>query len=243
MELLQVNPLEYSLSDLEEFLSQMSVDHTLREYKGFEADLKGNLNPTELLEKLFWSEKRWLDFPQFASLYWQMHETELRRRFPKTFASLGSSAYKHLQARLYRTQFGFLTEYHAVILTASVFVPEGYTVWRGSVLDRVGVDYQIVEPATQLRYNIHIFVDSPRAWFYREKKRQTKSSDKVFGQHIDFPYTLEPGCIHSLRMLPNGFGVYTEGYAKHLLKLIKEGNIYGKSQKPMVDCLAGLLFE
>ncbi|GIV09389.1 MAG: type-2 restriction enzyme TthHB8I [Fimbriimonadales bacterium] len=243
MELLQVDPSEYRLSELEEFLSEMSVDYTLREYKGFEVDLKGDLNPTELLEKLFWREKRWIDFPQFASLYWQMHKAELQRRFLKKFASLGSSAYQHLQARLYRTQFGFLTEYHAVILTASVFTPEGYTVWRGSALDRIGVDFQIVESATQLQYNIHIFVDSPRAWFYREKKRQIKSSDKVSGQHIDFPYTLKSGRIHSLRMLPNGFGVYTEDYVKHLLKLIKDESVYGKLQKPMVDCSSGLLFE
>lgn len=33
-ELLQVNPSEYSLPELEKFLSGMSVDPTLRQYKG-----------------------------------------------------------------------------------------------------------------------------------------------------------------------------------------------------------------
>lgn len=241
-ELLKVNPSGYSLSDLEEFLSGMSVDSTLKQYKGFEEDLKGELNPTGLLEKLFWHERRWLDFPEFAQLYWEAYESQLRRRFPLTFASLGADTYTHLRARLYRTQFGFLTEYHAVILLASVFSPKGYTVWRGAALDRIGVDCLILEPGSEQRYNIHIFVDSKRAWSYRRKKRVVKSSDKALGQHIDFPYTMSQGRIHSLRMLPNGFGVYTERYTLHLLELIERG-IYGKRQKPTVDCQAGLVFE
>lgn len=240
--LMQVAPEMYKLSDVEDFLSTMSVDYSHKNYKRFEVDLKGDLNPTEMLEMLFWHRKIWLDFPQFAQLYWQQHEDTLRQQFPEIFDSLGDETYTHLQARLYRTQFGFLTEYHAVILLASVFSPKGYTVWRGSALDRIGVDCQIVEHENQRKYNIHIFVDSKRAWFYREKKRTAKSSDMFSGQHIDFPYTLRSGCIHSLKKLPNGFGVYTERYAMHLLKLIENG-IYGKKQKPRVDCLYGLIFE
>lgn len=115
----------------------MSADDSHKKYKGFEEDLKGDLNPTGLLEILFWHRKKWLDFSEFASLYWREYEETLRQHFPQVFASLGSETYSHLRARLYRTQFGFLTEYHAVILLASVFSPKGYTVWRGPILDRL----------------------------------------------------------------------------------------------------------
>lgn len=232
VELLQVKP------------SDVTVDPTLKRYKKFEVDLRGELNPTGLLEKLFWYDKQWLDFADFASLYWQAYEPLLRLRFPKIFASLGDAAYTHLRARLYRTQFGFLTEYHAVILLASVFSPRGYTVWRGSALDRVGVDCQIMEPESERRYNIHIFVDSERAWYYREQKRTGKASDKVVGEHIDFPYTLEQGYVHSLRMLKNGFGVYTEEYARRLLEHIERGTVddFQKELTASGNCLHKLVF-
>lgn len=240
--LMQVKPAEFDLKQLESFLADMSVDHSLRAYKGFEVDLRGELNPTELLEQLFWIDKQWLDFPDFADLYWQRYGSALRQRFPRIFESLGEKVQLHLRARLYRTQFGFLTEYHAVILLAEVFTPRGFAVWRGSDLDRVGVDCQIVCQQTSQRYNLHIFVDSSRARRYREKKRVLKSSDQVEGIHVDFPYTLDQGCIHSLRMLPNGFGVYTERYVLHLLELIQRGELQQGVRQEGIDCQDGLIF-
>jgi hypothetical protein len=239
--LMEIKPDVQEIHDLEKFLSTTSVDTSHKQYRGFEEDLRGDLNPTNLIERLFWLEKRWLDFPQFFHEYWRLNEYKLRDRFPHKFAELGESAKRHLEARLYRTLFGFLTEYHAVLLIGLRFTLSGYTVLRGSDLDRLGVDCQIRETSSNLVYNIHIFIDSPRAKRYRSGKLVFKGSNKIDGIHIDFPYTLKPGCIHSLRMLPNGFGIYTKEYVDHLLHVIKNHVPVGKIQQP-IDCQHGLRF-
>lgn len=243
MAIYPVNPTDFKIYDLENFLAGTSVNPMWKHYKGFEQDLRGELNPTHLLERYFWEEKRWMDFPDFATAYIERNEPLIRSQFPEIFQSLGHETFLHLRARLYRTQFGFLTEYHAVILISTVFTLKGYTVWRGTDLDTVGVDCQIVKEADDKKYNIHIFVDSQRAWHYREKKRRQKHSDRLTGRHVDFPYTMQQGCIHSLKMLPNGFGVYTEEYVNHLLSLIEQGIVDTKVQRKEVDCRQGLVFE
>jgi hypothetical protein len=240
--LIRVEPTAQKIQSLEEFLVTTSVDPTHRQYKGFEDDLRGDLNPTHLIEQFFWVEERWLDFPEFFEEYWRLNEIKLREHFHQKFLLLGKEAKRHLEARLYRTLFGFLTEYHAVMLIGHKFSPLGYAVVRGSDLDRVGVDCQIREAVSELLYNIHIFVDSARANRYRSGKLAFKSSNKLEGIHIDFPYRIKPGCIHSLRMLPNGFGVYTEEYVDHLVHVIKNRVAIGRKQLP-IDCLRGLLFK
>lgn len=237
-----VSPIAFDLNKLEQFLQRMTVDRQLSRYRGFEEDLRDTLNPTTLLEETFWVKGQWLDFPEFSKMYIELHGAELRGRFEHKFSRLGSEVYRHIEARLYRTQFGFLTEYHAVILVSQIASPKGYEVYRGSDLDRVGVDCQIVLPVECETYNIHIFVDSPRAWSYRKYKQQAKSSNKVDGHHIDFPYTTRSGCVHSLKMLSNGFGVYTTEYVTHLFDVIQRKEACTKTQKG-VDCCKGLIFE
>jgi hypothetical protein len=240
--LMKVEPTAQKIQHLEEFLSTVSVDSTHKQYKGFEVDLRGELNPTHLAERFFWVEEKWLDFPEFFEEYWRQNEKKLREKFHKIFTLLGEQTKRHLEARLYRTLFGYLTEYHAVMLIGYKFSPLDYAVFRGSELDRVGVDCQIREPNGDSLYNIHIFVDSKRARQYRSGKLAFKASNKLEGIHIDFPYRIESGCIHSLRMLPNGFGVYTEDYVEHLLQVVRSGVASGRKQLP-IDCQRGLLFE
>lgn len=48
--LMKVEPTAQKIQHLEEFLSAMSVDPTHKQYKRFEVDLRGELNPTYLAE-------------------------------------------------------------------------------------------------------------------------------------------------------------------------------------------------
>jgi hypothetical protein len=89
---------------------------------------------------------------------------------------------------------------------------------------------------------LHIFVDSPRAWKFRREKRLRKSSNQESGVHIDFPYQVRRGCIHSLRLLSNGFGVYRREYVEHLKGKILSGECRGV-QAERVDCKRGLIFD
>jgi hypothetical protein len=230
----------FSLSALESFLETMTLSDAHRALKGFEQDLAGDLNPTHLLHFLFWERRIWLDFADFANFYRKKNLTHLHEEHGTAIAALGNTFEAHLAARLYRTQFGFLTEYHAALLTEDVFRKHSFELLRSPDLDRHGVDFQLRRRRDL--YNIHIFIDSPRAWHYRNMKRTTKSSNHLAGVHIDFPYTVKPDCIHSLRLLKNGFGVYSRRYAEHLKEKILSGEA-GGTQAADVDCQHGLRFD
>lgn len=232
--------LEIQLADLEAFLETLSVSGHHRQYKGFEEDLKDVLNPTYLFERLFWQERKRLDFPEFVDFCWKENKDELKARFGHQIRALGNEFKSHLAARLYRTQFGFYTEYHAVILSSIIFAEAGLIVERSSAMDRLGVDFTV--SGLDVSYHIHIFVDSPRAWQFRQFKKKNKASNKVDGCHVNFPYRISPGCVHSLRMLKNGFGVYRQSYVEHLRNVLVSGCACGE-QEPAVDCKNGLVFQ
>ncbi|HVF96694.1 MAG TPA: hypothetical protein VM871_05215, partial [Flavisolibacter sp.] len=126
-----------------------------------------------------------------------------------------------LRARLYRTQFGFLTEYHAFHLCRNYFSPEN--VVRSVDLDRAGVDFQIRYNGAL--YNVHIFVDTPRAWEFRKYKSAYKNVNSLPGIHLNLPYSLQGERFNSLRYLKNGFGVYTVSYLQFLQREVDAGHI------------------
>ncbi len=229
-----------NIDDLEKFLQTLNLSEKHRAFKGFEVDLKGNLNPTRILNDLFWAKKEWLNIEEFFERYVHIVYVDLKCAFPKEVAQLGAKFGSHLAARLYRTQIGFLTEYHCAMLCEEIFSPDGFVVRRSPDLDRVGVDIQLVR--NKECYNLHIFVDSPRAWKFRREKRLQKSSNQQHGTHIDFPYQVRSGCIHSLRLLSNGFGVYRRDYVEHLKSKILSGECLG-NQSEHVDCKRGLIFN
>ncbi len=122
---------------------------------------------------------------------------------------------------MYRTQFGFLTEYHAYFLCVCLF-GDG-NVSRSTELDLAGVDFEI--RLMDNIYNIHIFVDSPRAWEYRNYKSQYKQVNSRPGIHVNLPYSLQSGRFNALRFLKNKFGVYTEKYLRYFENEAKAGRI------------------
>ncbi len=200
------------------FLKTLEKNNDLFRVKTVEMDLKGMLNPTNVLDELFFQQQKWLGFDEFYLYYVQKFSEQLMRKFTPTNIEnfrLG------LKARLYRTQFGFLTEYQAFLLAQEIFGEEN--VVRDIALDKRGVDFQIHYNGT--KYNIHIFVDTSRSWFYRNFKSQHKHVESVEGIHVNLPYALETGKFNSLSYLPNGFGIYTKEYFIYLKKEIDSGNL------------------
>lgn len=227
----------FSLEELERFLETLTLSDKHRARKGFELDLRGELNPATLLNELFWEKREWLGIEAFFERYVRLRYPLLKQTFPSEVAALGATFGRHLAARLYRAQIGFLTEYHCAKLCEEVFAPDGFSTIRSTELDRMGVDLQLVKG--DRRYNLHIFVDTPRAWRFRREKRARKASDREAGVHIDFPYQVRSGCLHSLRLLANGFGVYRREYVEHLKEKILSGECEGV-QSERVDCKRGL---
>lgn len=197
----------------EDFLEKLQLDRSLFYIKTVEKNLYGQLNPGRLLDELFFKENRWLGFYDFFKYYVEQNLDELRSFKEQYYPSMERNTFLNgIRARLYRTQFGFLTEYHAFILAKKIFGEDN--VWRDFGLDRLGVDFRIKHLGTT--YNIHIFVDSERSWHYRNIKTRYRNVEGLDGVHVNLPYSLEQNKINSLRFLKNGFGVYQEEYLEYL---------------------------
>lgn len=207
-----------SLKKYEDFLESLKLFPELFKIKDVEMDLKGELNPSAILDDLFFRQTNWLSFSDFFDYYFDRHKEEIKKRF--SFPDYDSFS-TGLRARLYRTQFGFLTEYHAFFLSSILFGPENVT--RSTELDLAGVDFRI--RLQNQFYNIHIFVDTTRAWEYRRYKSKHKEVDRLQGIHVNLPYSLQAGRLNSLRFLKNRFGVYTESYLRYFEKEALAGRI------------------
>ncbi len=206
------------IKQYQSFLGTLQLNSQLAHTKTVEMDLKGKLNPTNLMQMLFFEQKRWLNFKEFYEFYLLENEHLLK----ETFTNVDWEEFKKgLEARLYRTQFGLLTEYHAYFACRCIFGKEHLK--RNKELDTMGVDFQLIYK--NQTYNIHIFVDTPRAWAFRRFKTENKSVEKTIGWHVNLPYSLRSNRFNSLKFLPNGFGIYTSRYLYYFREELDKGNI------------------
>lgn len=207
-----------SLTAYESFLESLSLYPYLSQHKTVEMDLRGALNPSHLLDEYFFSKNQWLTFEEFYEAYLEKFKDTIR----ETFSFKEERAFTDgLRARLYRTQFGFLTEYHAFFIATLLLGQEN--THRAPALDTAGVDFRV--RIAGRAYNVHIFVDTPRAWSFRIFKSQYKNSESIPGIHVNLPYSLRQGRFNSLRFLKNGFGVYTEQYLNYFRNEAEAGKI------------------
>jgi hypothetical protein len=227
--------MEYTrelLKKYEDFLGSMKLSPEFFKIKDFEMDLKNELNPSQYLTEFYFNKINWLSFSDFFDFYFNKYKETIKERF--LFPSYDNFS-EGLRARLYRTQFGFLTEYHAFFLSSILFGSKN--VFRSVQLDISGVDFRI--NLHEKYYNIHIFVDTERAWSYRNFKSKHKRVDDIEGIHTNLPYSLKQNKFNSLRFLKNGFGVYTESYLRFFeseskLGRIKNNNISGTTTSGFV---------
>ena len=203
----------YKLEDFEKFLSSLVLNKSLFYVKTVEFDLRGDLNPTNDLNKLFFEEQKFLWFNEFYKYYINKHKEDLNLLIQKYWKD---DFLKWLEARLYRTQFWFLTEYHAYFKCLSIF-PKN-SVIRNPELDKKWIDFQI-KWKWEL-YNIHVFVDTERARKFREYKKNFKHVDEFQWTHVNFPYSLWTKKINTVKYLPNGFWIYTDLYVNYLRNCI-----------------------
>lgn len=204
------------------FLGGLKLDHSLFRVKTVEANLYGDLNPGKWLDILFFQEKKWLGFDEFLKYYVRQNLDLLHEFKDANYPNMSKDEFLNgIRARLYRTQFGYLTEYHAFLLSKKVFGDHNVT--RDFSKDRIGVDFQITHLG--VLYNIHIFVDSPRSWHYRTIKSTYRNVESEPGVHVNLPYSLSQGKINSLFFLNNGFGIYREEYLKYLKNEMENNNL------------------
>lgn len=206
------------MCDFQDFLATLKKEADLFKYKTIEVDLKGDLNPTEYLSDLFFRQRKWLNFHEFYEYYLEKNLSQLKQLFTDVKEE---ELKKGIRARLYRTQFGILTEYHAYFASRCVF--GAAQVFRNTSYDKIGVDYSI--SSGEKVYHMHVFVDTVRAWKFRKFKSKCKNVDSLSGIHVNLPYSLQTGRFNSVRYLSNGFGVFTACYLNYLKEEILSGRV------------------
>ena len=210
--------MKQTISNYEEFLKTLVLYPDLWRVKSVEMDLRGDLNPSNELDNLFFNKGKWLGFQDFFIYYLSKH----REKLIEICGEGSRDEFKlGLKARLYRTQFSILTEYHAYFMARMLF--GAYNVKRSLYLDKSGVDFQIFYNYN--KYNINIFTDTQRAWEYSRGKSKFKQSEKIEGIHVNFPYSIQSGNVNSVSFQPNGFGVFKSSYFDYFKSQIDCGNI------------------
>lgn len=226
---------QITIDSFTKFLEEYPINKEYAKFKNCEYDLKGELNPIVLLNKIFWKENKIISFDDFFNLYYRQYGKVLENKFK-------GCDIDNLKARLYRTQISAYTEYHAILLLKKLIKEEFQTLNlnKNNDLDTLGIDCIIENSYYNRVHYIHIFVSTNRGHYFRNYKEKFKKTYSKLGIHVDFFYSISSSdCIYSVNFLKNGFGVYKEEYCRYLLKKIIDDFFYQclkKNKNIVLDC-------
>ncbi len=150
-----------------------------RPIKLVEMDLPKEIQAIKMLYKVYWDQKKFLDFEDFYQEYFRAHKKKLED-FRKKVGMCPKCFKKGLPARIYRTWASIITQIHAGYVAESVF--GNGSVAMSSELDHQGADFQVVYKNKTLNYQVK------KASFSREVRQEKKSKDKIKGEFIDIKY-------------------------------------------------------
>lgn len=212
------------LQNFTEFLQSIDLGKYRKEYlpiKIVEMDLPKNIQSIAFLYKIYWDEKRFVDFDEFYTEYLTAYKTDLEI-FRRKIQMCEVCFYKGLPARTYRTWASLVTQIHAGYVAESVFGPE--SVSMSEELDHKGADFQVKYKDVTINYQVKKNTHS------REVRKEKISSTPISGEFKNIAYDvpaskyfenprLKNGELSkpyrdfmadtTLQRLPNGFVVFT----------------------------------
>lgn len=223
-----MNSCEEKLREIESFLNDFKKDDKWKKYHHVEICLKGILNPSVILDKLFFKENKKMYLKEFYFYYVgdKKRNMALRKIYNEDdeCKNLTKEEFRNgLKARLYRTMCSILTEYQCYYLCAVIFGEENVS--RDIKYDRLGVDFTIDYMGK--KYHIHSYTDTSRAREKRKEKIKNRNGNSIAGIHVDLPYSLNLNekTIHRGKELKKKFVIYTPEYIEYFKKEIEEGRI------------------
>lgn len=122
-----------------------------RPIKIVEMNLPKNIQAIKLLYRVYWNEKRFIDFEEFYKIYEGEKRSELRK-FQKKTGMCAPCFKKGIKARTYRTWAGLTTQIHAGYVAEQVFGPD--TIKMSEELDRQDADIQVHYKGIILNYDV-----------------------------------------------------------------------------------------
>lgn len=142
------------LNKFNEFLKSVN----LRAYRGkympikiVEMNLPKSIQAIELLYRVYWDEKNFIDFEEFYKIYEKEKGRELHK-FQKKSGMCPKCFKKGIRARTYRTWAGLITQIHAGYVAEGVFGPN--TVRMSEQLDHQDADIQVQYKEVVLNYDV-----------------------------------------------------------------------------------------
>src|SRR3989344_1196147 len=171
------------LNEFEKFLQSvdlMSYREKYRHIKIVEMDLPKEIQAINLLYKIYWSKKEFLNFDKFYEQYLKEYGADIKKFQEKT-GMCENCFNKGLPARIYRTWASIITQIHAGYVAESVF-GEG-TVAMSGELDHQGADFQVTYKKKILNYQV-----KKKSFSGEVRRGKGGVKNKIGGEFIDINY-------------------------------------------------------
>jgi hypothetical protein len=148
--------------------------------------LPKDIQAIELLYKVYWEEKKFITFEKFYKRYTK-EKRDLLEKFRKKTTMCEDCFYRGIEARIYRTWAGLITQIHGGYVAEYVF-GEG-TVSMSRELDSLGADIRVNYKNRVLNYQVK--KTSFSGVMSRVPLPRKKKND---GENIDIKYEV-PNCL------------------------------------------------
>jgi len=213
----------YLAGKFEKFLKSVNLKSYRQKYsriKIVEMDLSKDIQAIELLYKVYWDERKFLSFEGFYRRYLKEKVKQLEK-FREKSTMCKNCFYRGLEARIYRTWAGLITQIHAGYVAESVFGES--TVSMSAQLDSQGADIRVEYRGYLLNYQV-----KKTSYSGVKSGKPLPRKGKLKGEAIDIKYEV-PAYLSSpktkkgefrkpylrfledrrTRTLKNGFVVFT----------------------------------
>jgi len=181
------------LEKFDKFLQTVPLKDYRKKYSSIkivEMDLPKEIQAINLLYKVYWEEKKFISFEKFYERYLE-EKKELLEKFRKKTTMCQDCFIRGIEARIYRTWAGLITQIHGGYVAESVF-GEG-TVSMSRELDSLGADIRVKYKNHILNYQVKKTSFGgvmSRVPLPRKKKNE--------GENIDIKYEV-PACLSDPR--------------------------------------------
>lgn len=215
----------YLAEKFEKFLESVNLNAYRKKYRPImlvEMDLPKEIQAISLLYKVYWRDKKFLDFEKFYKGYLNTYKAEIEN-FRKKITMCKNCFYRGLPARIYRTWASIITQIHAGYMAESVFGKN--TVQMTAELDHKSADFQVTYRTMILNYQV-----KKKSLSREVRQGKLKSKNPLPGKFIEIKYEVPSEDYFKnpkkrngeyklpylrftqnkeLKRLPNGFVVFT----------------------------------
>lgn len=176
-----------NLEKFNKFLKTIDLQGYRKKYsriKIVEMDLAKDVQAINLLYKAYWDEKDFLSFEDFYKRYSREKKDEIEGFRLKT-TMCEDCFYRGLEARIYRTWAGLITQIHGGYVAESVFGVGSVDMSRE--LDSMGADIRVEYKGHFLNYQV-----KKTSFSGVKSGRPLPRKKKLKGENIDIKYEVPP---------------------------------------------------